>query len=113
MAETPAHASANASAVSGLGVKRIKRLQTMGHYEPSFEAVLIPKCPVCGEANPRGLDICPKPGCNTPAPLHRERRVETPVITDPSIIFPWHARLLLWIGARLQRIADWIERTCT
>jgi predicted amidophosphoribosyltransferase len=75
----------------------------LGRFEPSLEAVKIPRCPSCGAANPKAECVCP--GCGAPAETSVEVRVARAALTDMARLFPWHARVLLTIGAWLKRLA--------
>jgi len=75
----------------------------LGRFEPSLEAVKIPGCPSCRVANPKAERSCP--GCGAPGETTAELRVVRAALTDTTGLFPWHARVLLAIGAWLKRLA--------
>ena len=75
----------------------------LGRFEPSLAAVKIPCCPSCGAANPQGDALCPS--CGESAPALAETRLETSIAANLDGFVPWHARVLLWIGAALKRLA--------
>jgi len=81
-----------------------KRMGGLGRYEPMLAVAKIPRCPTCGGANPEARAHCPCCGDN--APPVTETRYETSIATNIDGLFPWHARLLLAIGAWLRRIAQ-------
>jgi hypothetical protein len=75
----------------------------LGRFEPSLAAVKIPRCPICGAANPKAETHCPV--CREPAPPVGETQIECSIATNLDGFVPWHARVLLWIGAQLKRLA--------
>ena len=75
----------------------------LGRFEPSLEAVKIPRCPSCGAANPKAERTCT--GCGAPAETTAELRVVRAALNDTTGLFPWHARVLLTIGVCLKRLA--------
>jgi hypothetical protein len=99
--------NANAGTEASLGLTAGKRLQAVGHFEPSLELVRIPACPACGAANPRALDACES--CGAAAPPKTDYRKVRPVLTAGA--FPWPARALLWAAGQLMRFANWLQRS--
>jgi ribosomal protein L40E len=104
---TDIDAAGAAGAEASLGLSTGKRVQAVGHFEPSLELVRIPACPSCGAANPRGADACES--CGAMAPPKTDYRKVRPVLTAGA--FPWHARALLWIAAQLMRLGKWLQRS--
>jgi hypothetical protein len=98
---------ASARGSGSVGKQIGKRLQAVGHYEPSLSLVKIPRCPACGAANPRGFEYCP--ACHVKAPAQTDHQDVEAAFGAGA--FPTHARFLLWIGDALRRLAIWLQRS--
>lgn len=73
-----------------------------GHWEPTMTHQLLPGCS-CGSPHPialRSADPETCPGCGKPAQTPGPRVTERAVITGMR-----PARILLWIGAKLAKLA--------
>lgn len=82
-----------------------KMFGAAGHFEADMSAYKIPRCPKCHAANPRALASCPS--CGESAPVTTDYQFVEAV--TPQLV-PWHARLLLAIGAWLRRLHDTLSR---
>lgn len=81
-------------------------MQALGRFVADLEASKIPACAKCGSANPRAERSCP--ACGVPHPGISDARVVKGEYTGG---IPWHARILLSIGAGLHRLARWLQRS--
>lgn len=76
-----------------------------GRFEAQTSLYKIPRCPNCQAPNPRALPACPS--CDLPAPITTDFQN---VAAVASGLIPWHAKLLLGIGAVLGSIHKFLTR---
>lgn len=79
-----------------------KNISALGSVAATVTAVKHPACANCGTANPRGNRRCLCGAELSPASVIRH---ETSIVANFDELVPLHARLLLWIGSMLRRLA--------
>ena len=108
MTKSPQHSAAAAVPVFTAAKTSQRVFGANGHFQANVSIFRIPRCPSCSSANPGASDKCPN--CGAPAPMTTDHQTHVEAVVIGGDLFPWHARLFLWIGGKLFQFAEWLNQ---